>query len=412
MIERNNSNTISSSRYVELLTALIYIILFFIFLTAITYILVTQDDLTNSSWWKLVRYSKLGITLFCSIYLISHTLRFKTLDIKTVKIFFCLFYISVIGIVTYFPGLFALFSDVFAWPLVYLVFYLYSKKHNDLRHLGVIVPFFHLLICILLVRTFVIRFLGGYANPGSVYHAVAFLPMVLLLANKKTKLFLSVFTAVLLFLSAKRTGLIALISGFVCYSLTIVAIQTSTTKKVKKILSIIFFGILIFLIAMYYSNIVDNIFQRFSSISYDQGSGRTVIWQMVIDGFRNSGFIRKMFGHGIQTVPVYLRPFNKHLFSHNSYLEYLYDLGIVGLTFLFLLILGMFISVIRLIKQKNKFAPTAVFVFCIILCFSLFSYCFDESNYILMLSCYWGLMRGQCFKNSQTNISNGASDYL
>ena len=170
-------------------------------------------------------------------------------------------------------------------------------------------------------------------------------------------------------------------------------------------LLVLLLGVMLLFVASYYSDITDKILLRFENISTDQGSGRLRIWQMILSSYASSTPLHKVFGHGIHAVPNFIHPANKYIFAHNSYIEYLFDLGIVGVVLLSLIVLSMIVFLIRLIVEKNKFAPTAAFAVCIIVVFSATSYCFEESNYIMMIAVYWGFIRGSCYRNKRFGLN-------
>lgn len=394
MTTMNRQSFILNSRKVDIETLMIYLVLVLIALAALSYIFVSKDNLlTSSRWWAAVRYTRLGVAILGGGIWLLHIFHTGTIDYRQLKVFVCLLYTSMVGLAFYFPGFLVFFSDTFAWPIAYLVFYVYSKKRGELQQLGALISVLHFIVCLVLLFNLLLAS-SAYSIRGTVYHAISFLPFVLFLSKKTMRTVLTVFTVVLVVLSAKRTGLLAICIGFVCYMLIQVAIQETAKNKRKRVILVIIVGAGIYALAMVYSDYTEVILQRFQGISEDQGSGRQIIWDLIYRRFTESSSIHKLFGHGIQAVPAQLRPLNKHIFAHNCFYEYLYDLGIVGAFMLIMIYLSMLCSVIRLIKEKNKFAPTAGLCFSIILCYSLFSYCFEESNYILMLASYWGAMRG------------------
>lgn len=380
-------------RKIKIETLIMYALLILMAITVIAYIFVSQDDLTTSRWWIIVRYSQLGVTILSMCVCLTHVIQSGTMHNTALKVLCCLLYVTFVGFMSYFPGLLNLFSDVYAWPMVFVAFYIYSID-NDVNQFSTLVAVLHFLVCLSLIKTFQLKSLGMFANTGSIYHAISFIPLTLFLCNKKSRIILTAFTIILVVLSAKRTGIIALFVGYISYLLIRISIQMTTKEKRRQIFYGVLTGVVIFILAMIYSEYVEKIMERFRGISVDQGSGRQEIWKLVYNEYRQSSLLQRIFGHGIQAVPAKVRPFNKTIFSHNSYIEYLYDLGIVGVGSLIMIVLKMICSVIHLIKEKNEFAPTAGFCVCIILTFSLFSYCFEESNYILMLAAYWGMMQG------------------
>ena len=139
------------------------------------------------------------------------------------------------------------------------------------------------------------------------------------------------------------------------------------------------------------------IFDRFSKLSTDGGSGRDVIWAITLQAFNVSNLREKIWGHGFQSVYYRLRPGGFSRFSHNSYIEYLYDYGIIGLSLLVLFVLFLIIIEI-FIREKNKYAPVMGLLLIITIFLSAFSYFFEESNIIQPIAVAYGIILGQDYK--------------
>jgi O-antigen ligase len=213
---------------------------------------------------------------------------------------------------------------------------------------------------------------------------------------------LSSFATILVVLSAKRTGLLALVSGFCIYLILMINQGHSSKDKFRSILKIALVGCLIYFIAGHFmDSYLANVLNRFRAISEDKGSGRLIIWYLIISQFKQAPIGAKIFGHGFHAVPNFIRPFGKYIFAHNSYIEFLYDLGIVGAIILLSVVINMGVFLLRLIRDKYEIALPAAFAFCVILAFSFASYCFEESNYIMPIAMFWGIIRGYYMKNSK-----------
>lgn len=74
------------------------------------------------------------------------------------------------------------------------------------------------------------------------------------------------------------------------------------------------------------------VFQRFQDPNAATGGGRTLIWSAVIEDFADSGPRGILIGHGLAASNALVAASFTALGStHNTYLQVLYDLGVVGL---------------------------------------------------------------------------------
>lgn len=391
-------------RNADIETSIVYMILLSIAFIAVSYILSFQAGMP-SYWARFALYSRV-ITLFLdSIFLLLYNTRHNwKIDIPSFKLSICLIYVAGVAILVYASSILKLFADGFTWPATYLVFFLYFKEHEYPPKLKHIVIVCHLICCLFLIRTILTLHLLG-TNPGPVYHALVFLPFLLLIGNKREKIVHSIFVVILLFLTAKRTGLIALILGFASYFIISIRNQDSLKKKWRSIIGIALLALLLIGFTSYYSEQTNYIILRLNNITEDQGSGRFREWNSIIELVKSSPLVNQIIGHGFQAVPTHVHPYGKAIFAHNSYIEFLYDLGIIGLAIITSVAVNMIWKSFRLIKEKSAFAPTAAFATIIVLTFSLSSYCFEESNYIMMISAYWGMMRGLTLRRKVANFN-------
>ena len=399
----NFETSISIRKHIEIKTSLVYMILLSIMFIAVSYTLSFQAGMP-AYWTNITLYFKFFVFFLDVVFLSIHLEQNNgKIDILSIRIYLCLLYIALIAFLVFASSILKLFADGFAWPLTYLVFFQYFKKHDSPQNLKLVVVLCHYICCLFLVRTILTIHLDG-TNLGPVYHAIVFLPMILLLCKKKEVFIHSLFTFILLFLSAKRTGLITLILGFSSYFILTIKNQNSQKKKWKVILGVLLLALLLIVFSSFYSVQANYILQRLSSISKDQGSGRFRVWAQIIELVKESPLNKKVFGHGFQAVPYFVHPYktdkDKFLFAHNSYIEILYDLGFVGLVIIVLVVISILCFLLRLIRANSSLAPTAAFAICIVLAFSLTSYFFEESNYIMMISVYWGIIRGKSYKKS------------
>ena len=100
------------------------------------------------------------------------------------------------------------------------------------------------------------------------------------------------------------------------------------------------------------SETINHIVSRFHAIEDDEGSGRTELYDVILNSFSNSSFISQMFGHGYRSVISIL----DGVPAHNDFLEILYDFGIVPLT-VYVIILLKFVRLCfyRLMRHHNLY---------------------------------------------------------
>lgn len=389
--------TVRKSIKINVESALIYLIMLLTLLIALSNIVSFQVN-TSPVWLRIFLVSQIAVTVLDIFYLLFSYIRKRSIVLSSLKFFLYVIYILFVSLFVYSPSAYKMLASI-AWPLTYVVYYLHFREKNFTNSFRKCLVFCHLTCCLVLVRT-VLTMSSVFTNAGPVYHVISYLPMVLLICNKKERILLSVFASLLVLMTAKRAGFITLIMGYSGYFF-LKSIQFKTYRK--KIQSL--FGIIVLaLIASYFIiTLNEHIIDRLNRIEIDQGSGRLIIWESVLYSFLNSPLFNKLLGHGLNSVPTQIMPFGKPIFAHNSYLETLYDFGIIGLIGLLFIVFTMFKFLLRLIREKDELAPTAFFAMSIVLIFSSVSYFFEESNYIMMVVTYLGAIQG-IYKKKHSNF--------
>ena len=103
-----------------------------------------------------------------------------------------------------------------------------------------------------------------------------------------------------------------------------------------------------------------NILNRLFAISVDGGSGRIKIWNLIIERYRLSSTIDKIFGHGFHAVLYRIAPLGISRYAHNSFLETLYDYGAIGLMLIVMLTIRITTITVKMARQKHPLAPAMV----------------------------------------------------
>ena len=385
--EINHNNVAFDSLFI----LLIYL---FAFLSSICAVFAMR---ANSSllWLSIVRIARFNIIGLDFLLLFYYFLRKRLLQSFSLNMILYLIYIFCISSLFFFPPMSEFLANALPWPLTFAVFYLYSQK-SDLTFIFkkcLVLTFFICLVA--LYGTLSAQNIVG-TNTGAVNYAITYLPIVLMICNKREKVFLSFITGILILISLKRAALITFVLGLFGYFLC--SLYQNNSKR-KRMLYIIVVMLMIFLFSYfalsYYDSYIFDVIGRLERMDSDQGSGRLVIWNIIWSSFIKSPTVNQVFGHGYHAVPYLLSPLNSNILAHNSYLETLYDLGMVGLIWIVFMEIVLFYHLIRMIREKNEMAPSGVFAGFVILVLSFVSYFFDDSSTILMIAIFCGVMLGK-----------------
>lgn len=295
--------------------------------------------------------------------------------------------------------------DTLLWPFIFLVFMNYTSKNKVPK--SIINSIFYIYLIIIILSVLLVIKHHTYGNYGEyifkAYYALTFLPLLLKVEKKEFKKKISlIFGIIIIALSAKRAGMIALILGIFAYYITDAHIQDKSKEKISRYIKI--FGIVV--LAFFAINyLIDNsnveIIQRFKTLGEDGGSGRDNIWSYVYEHFKHSGLNYKVFGHGFQSVYYSLKPFGFNRLAHNSYIEYLYDFGIIGLTILLSFVLKILLFTFDIFRKKDKNSPSLLFSVVLALVLSIFSYFFEQSLIILPIAILWGICIGERYQDER-----------
>lgn len=296
--------------------------------------------------------------------------------------------------------------DVLTWPLSIIVYYNFSYQGTIPNSMRVKTWISYAFLCAISFKLISIL-MSGISRGGQVifptYYCLTLLPLMLVLTEQKKYRYLCIiFCIVVLFASTKRAGTLALISSLFSMGIIEAHIQGTLNRKWKKYLYL-FLVICIGSILLIYleKEFQLSIFKRFSTIFSDGGSGRDEIWKITLRAYKNSDLMDKIFGHGFQSVYYQLRPQGLSRFAHNSYLEYLYDYGILGLILLVSFEIALIDIEFKLIKNKSKYAPVMGMMLVITIFLSLFSYFFEESNIIQPMAIAYGVILGLAYNEGR-----------
>lgn len=181
------------------------------------------------------------------------------------------------------------------------------------------------------------------------------------LVNKTSKTILKYSSIILVFLfsyiivsAGSRTGVIVLVLIVMLY---LYSIKNFGALTACIILSVIGIPILIRYIP---EGVIERLMQTSDLVSEGNFTNREIIWTSALQAFRNEDFL---FGVGYSNFSTMLKQhFGWQAASHNTYLTYLVEFGIIGVwTFVYVLI--KIFRIARCIQKQEK----SVFVYCYII---------------------------------------------
>lgn len=185
------------------------------------------------------------------------------------------------------------------------------------------------------------------SNAG--FMLICLLPMALTLPLKRLRLYICAAVVLGCVYSGQRSAALAAI---LCAPFCISYLKSS----IKKIDILFFVFAFIFVISPILNDAILNIQMR-NEVDMDKdsfGSGRSIFWKHVWDGFWSGNILQILFGNGTNTVPILLkRTYGMSIGAHSGWLDILYSFGIIGF---FLYVKSIFILLFKN-KRVNRWLP-------------------------------------------------------
>lgn len=370
---------------------LLYVLMF---ISALSYMRYTVLEV--SIWMHVHLLAMLLIDGICLSYIIFFMFRkSEKLNFLSLFLLFFVFFELSTSVLHSLLGIRAL-VDIIPWPFLFIVFNHYSKNNNlpscfsTLTLCGIT-----LIILFSIPNIYKARLFHDGDAIFSTYYCFAFLPMVYLSCSKNVSKFYSIVVALVMLFTLKRGAFLIVSFGITLYYFIMNYIEGSSKKILRRYVFLFTFLVFIALIGNY---IIDkfglNILVRLENSLEDSGSGRLQIWEEVLWYFNISSFSDKIFGHGFHAVFSEVMPLGIQRFAHNSYIETLYDYGIIGLVLLLYFNLKLVVKSIKMLRIKYKLTPVMFFSLVPMVILGLISYFFEESTIIIPISVVWGICFG------------------
>lgn len=275
--------------------------------------------------------------------------------------------------------------DVFVF-LLFLFTATIANKSDELR------DFFStwIIVGMLIIAYFFLqnwRFVnaGGEYHMGTAYWILFLFPILLYTPYKWLRYAGLVLVGAVLFASFKRGGILAFGFGLFAY---LFVKEILIGRKINKL---IYFLIALFAMAVVFivvDNALDNVFtERFLNIKDDGGSNRDQVWATTWQMIQQSDFENLLFGHGHNSV---LTNSPLGLSAHNDFLECIYDYGIFGSLFYFMLHISLIRQIFRNIRLRNPEAAVMAFTYSFFLILSLMSHVFIYP-WLAFMGLSWGI---------------------
>jgi hypothetical protein len=226
---------------------------------------------------------------------------------------------------------------------------------------------------------------------NSSYVPLFALPLVLLSKKKWLKISGIVIITFIVFSSNKRGGFIAYSIALLVYFFLELEVNRKNKLKIVNYLAVCFFAVIGGIVFSYYAEKNDGFFlYRLEKLSTDDGSGRTEIYNQVLDGIGKSNIFEFLIGHGdnaVSSITVEKLP------AHNDFLEVMYDYGFIAFC-IYSYIHYLFIKFgIKLKRQKKHFVSSWFFTYLLFFMMSMISHVIIY-QYFILLVIYWGIVMG------------------
>lgn len=185
---------------------------------------------------------------------------------------------------------------------------------------------------------------------ASAYLLLWCLPMLIYFKDNRASKIMIVISIVSIILTIKRGAILALIVSIICYFI----VESRRYKSARKKVRIYFTGLLI-------ASLISVIgFLQWESISKrledTSGSGRDIMYEIIINDYIDSSAFHFLFGHGINSVQeltalkLAKNTESAGISAHSDWLQNTYDFGLFG----FLLMIMLHVQFLKLLRFNYK----------------------------------------------------------
>lgn len=286
--------------------------------------------------------------------------------------------------------------QITGWPLLFVIVYQLTKNNKFSLPTLKYTSFLWILASAYVV--YILR-TQMFNDVYRTYYLIIAIPFFICL-RKRWKYSRIILITIIIILTYKRTGFMALLLAFFALFWCNIIIQKKQSKKIYKLLLVIILLTIIVLLLSQYGDSI-GVFRRLKRISSDGGSSRFMIWGILIKYFKSENLLNKFLGNGYKSCYYILD--GKFAAAHNDFIEILLDYGMIGLAnhTIFVILVGK--KVYMLIKMKTMEASGFIYMFTIWIVFMLFSFITWQSILMKPIALYFAYMFAK-YKNADNKI--------
>lgn len=273
-------------------------------------------------------------------------------------------------------------------PVAWWYFSSFFKIYPSLKDTIISLSFWFLLVFSFISLYFIPRSLldnGNFASLNTGYYVLCLYPLALLNSNKIKKIVATVLMFIVVLLSMKRGGYVAMGLAVLIYFLF-----SSTFGFFKKLLIVgVVVGALFYIIPIV-DELTNGTMKARYEFSQNRGDeeGRIDMFPKVWGAVWDSSIPEIMVGHGHNAVASDKIVAGNS--AHNDYLEFLYDYGIIGFSLLLFYQWNLLLITIRAYKKGDNLFAT-IFAFSIVLVLSMVSILYSF-YYFLIIIPFWCIL--------------------
>ena len=345
------------------------------------------------------------ILLFFSIL---YSWRYKVHSLRPIYGSFLLFFVLSYILTVFWAFLFPIESRiVFISTLLPFVFWTLGDKmcaQKGREFVSVYVPFCFMGLVLFFFLKFDASFLldKEYAAINASYSVLYFMPFLLISEKRMIRLLAIILTAMVTIASLKRGGMVSLSMGILAYLWAYSKVVSGRAISVRGIIIVAIVVVALAIVVIRINDSVDGmIFNRFSSLENDEGSGRKDIYKGVINMIANSSPIGLLFGHGWGGVA---RDSSFGLSAHNDFLEVIYDFGLIVFFCYILFLYRLIVRMIYMLRYNQRSAPAFLASITIFLLNSLVSHIVIYPWYMIMFTLFWSYTVHESVQSNSSTV--------
>ena len=388
-------------------------IAFFVFLNAIYLI----ELLPSLGYTLPSMLSSRRLLLFLSVIALFLLMRSHIIQISTTSTLFLIFCIYSLIITLINSGIqqqpfyYYLSAVVYPWVITFIVERLANNiGENQIINMSKFIALSGVIyVALMVVYKMNLALFLTASGEASIYYTITLLPFILCCSGKVRNLLL-IMTIVSVFITLKRTALIAIVLSLFVY--LFVRFKNRDERKLRLVLygiaALIVFVIAYQLAVKYTGN---DILTKLLDTQEDGGSNRNIIYQAVIDQFSSISTSQKLFGVGYNGVRYSYNIISAGTIvsAHNDFLEVLCDYGVIGLFLYILIIIKQIKAYVYLKRIESDLAPAMAASIVLFFILSMFSHLLLYTSYFMNILVFWGLI--ECYTRN-TGIGLGEQDVI